>query len=405
MYLGIPILAFIVTLLAQRDDFWELSLTTWFASILIFWCFFSACEFWLEIWACLELMEEDDGSSLIDGDPWNARVVYWLKKARDGCARTMRYRMSGNHAIFFKQMNEGNAATILNDKCTNCIDYISGDLVAESPYSFIAKKEWNPCFDQKPPEQIHTLDETLGNTYYVTRDSWSLEKLFCRRGGLSSTIPITQGESSITEAQINSNIACNLLGNIIIMLLFVGVVLWFARKPTVFAILSVILLIVFILVGFATRRLIRLRNDIVNKGGTRYRYSEIYQQSVPKNRIIWAAFFLEVIFLYVLPLVFLAIENPRAAAVFAVIGLFSALRHYLNPRILLLESGKKNYFRNTFAVKTKKDKKEWNKKSRMYHIVAVGGDTARRFWLGTYLIFVIFFMTVGKLILCMRHVQ
>ena len=36
-----------------------------------------------------------------------------------------------------------------------------------------------------------------------------------------------QDNSSITVAQINLNIACNLLGNAVIALLFVGTLIWF----------------------------------------------------------------------------------------------------------------------------------------------------------------------------------
>ena len=297
MYLGIPILAFIITLFSGMGNWWEISLLTWFASILIFWCFFSACEFWLEIWACLELMEEDDGSSLIDGDPWGARVKYWLRKARNGCVCTMKYRLSGKHRSFMK-MDERNTVTIMNNnKCASCINCISEDLASEGPYSYIANKEWNPCFNQKSPERIRTLDETLGNTYYVTRHSWSLEKLFCRSGGLHSAIPITRGESSITKAQINSNIACNLLGNVIIVLLFIGAVAWFDLTSAALGIVSIIVAILVIWVGFATLRLWGLRKDVVNNESTTlYRYWEIYQHSMPKDHFIWAFIILQVFF-------------------------------------------------------------------------------------------------------------
>ena len=48
-------------------------------------------------------------------------------------------------------------------------------------------------------------------------------------------------------------------------------------------------------------------------------------------------------------------------------------------------------------VKTRKERKEWKKKSRLYHLVAVGGDTARHFWTGTYLLLVIFFVVIALL--------
>ncbi|KAL7542868.1 hypothetical protein ACHAXR_012175 [Thalassiosira sp. AJA248-18] len=390
LYLGVPILAFIITLFSKMDNWWELSLLTWFASILIFWCLFSACVLYFDTWVFLKLMEEDDASSLLDDDPWKARVKYWLKQAGNGCVRTMRYRLSGIH-VHSMQMNVGKEGTLVNNKITA---FISEDLFSQGPYSYIANKEWNPCtVKRQPPERIHTLDDVLERRAYVTRYSWSLEKLFCRSGGFHSSIPITRGDSSITKAQINSNIACNIIGNGIGVLLFSSAVVWFEPPPALFGVVIAVAVVFFIWVGFATYRLFGLRKDIVNNAGsTLYRYSEIYQHSMPKDHFIWAVVFLQVCLLYLLPLIYLCNNNSATATLFGFLGLFSSLRHYMNPRIVLLE--KKKYFSNTLEVKTKEDRKKWKKKSLLRHLVAVGGDSARRFWIGAYTIFVLFFVLV-----------
>lgn len=152
-YLGVPTVAMIVALFSRRSDWWELTLTAWFASVLIFYGFFLTCELWLELWACLELVEEEDGSSLIDGDPWNARVLYWFRLAIRVALRTVRYRLSGK-VVHFKKLKGDRTTAIMDNKCVN--------FIKEGPYSYIANKVWNPCFEQKAPERIHTLEETLG---------------------------------------------------------------------------------------------------------------------------------------------------------------------------------------------------------------------------------------------------
>lgn len=316
LYLGTPILTFIITLFAKLDNWWEISLLTWFASILLFWCFFSACEFWLEIWACLGMMEEEEDTSLVDGDPWGARVIYWMKKAGHGTVRTMQYRLSGTH-INLKRVDI--LENVMEDnKFFNCINCLSKDMAAaQSPYSFFANRKWNPCFVQiDEPELLPTLEKKLGNTTYVTRDSWSLEKLFCRKGGIHSAIPITQGDASITEAQINSNIACNLLGNIIIVLLFASFLVWFGLPASVLLGLAIIIIIIFFTcVGFATYKLVDLRRDIVNDDNpTLYRYWEIYQRSVPKRGLTRTVICLQVLFLYLVPLTYLCVQKNISSA-------------------------------------------------------------------------------------------
>lgn len=409
LYLGVPIISFIVTLFLKLDNWWEISLMAWFASILIFWCLFSACVLFLEIWTCLKLMEEDDRTSLIDEDPWRAKVKYWLKKAMNSSARTTKYRLSGTH-VYYKKMEEGGTllrsprhanevaevATEVTTKMTNkCINFISQTVIAENPYSYFANKAWNPCFNQKLPEKIVTSNDVLGKTSYVTRYSWSLEKLFCRSGGLYSTIPITKGESSITKSQIHSTITCNILGSIMIVLLFASMIVWLGVSKVFLAMVLIVALIYFISIAVGTSRLLVLRDDIVNnESTTKYRYREVYQHSTPKNSFVWAIIFSGTLFLYILPLVYLCIRNPPAACLFAFLGIFSVLRHFLNPRILLLGDDKKDYFQKKTTATTRKERKEWKKKSMLYHLVAIGGDTARSFWTWTFVLLVIFFFVL-----------
>ena len=124
-------------------------LLTWFMSILIFWGFFLACVVYLEIWACLYLMEEDDQSTLGKDKSWGALC----QKAGQGCIHTKRYCYMGKRT-HFKRLDERKLTTLA-----------SRVLPSPTPYLWLAGQDWNPCFNQTPPRQVHTLDEALGNTY------------------------------------------------------------------------------------------------------------------------------------------------------------------------------------------------------------------------------------------------
>ena len=234
-YLAIPVMTFIVTLFMKISNWWEISLLTWFASILIFWCLFSLCEVVLEVWSCLELMQEDEGTYLIDDDPFKARILYWIKKAWDASVETMRYRLCGTH-IYYKQVDDKFAVSDAAVKFNKCC---SKDLASEGLYSFFANKSWNPLFNQLPtPIRVYSLNEVLGKQNYITRYSWSLQKLFCSGGGIQATIPITRGESSMTKQEITSSIVCHVLGNILIILLVVGILVWLELAPGKFTLVS-----------------------------------------------------------------------------------------------------------------------------------------------------------------------
>lgn len=77
---------------------------------------------------------------------------------------------------------------------------------------------------------------------------------------------------------------------------------------------------------------------------------------------------------------------------FAFLGLFSAVRHYLNPRVLLLRGDSKDYFKDSIDVRTREDSERWKAKSRLYHVVAVNGDKARKFWASLFVVFTILFI-------------
>ena len=157
--------------------------------------------------------------------------------------------------------------------------------------------------------KLRTPDETLRRTDYVTRRSWSLEKLFCKRGGLSSLIPITRGDGiSITESQVNSNIACNILGSIIILLLLTSFLYWHHPPREVLGIVIFLAAIFSVWLMFTTYRLWIIREDIVNKRSY-YRYLEVYQFSEPKDGTVWLAFIIEFLCLWLLPLIYLCIDN------------------------------------------------------------------------------------------------
>ena len=49
MYLGIPLLTFAITLFQKRDDWWAVSLLTWFSTVIIFWAYFAGCVIYYEL--------------------------------------------------------------------------------------------------------------------------------------------------------------------------------------------------------------------------------------------------------------------------------------------------------------------------------------------------------------------
>ncbi|KAK1743899.1 hypothetical protein QTG54_005496 [Skeletonema marinoi] len=86
----------------------------------------------------------------------------------------MRIRLSGKETKYKKQ--KGEETPEYDDKHNSC---------PVGLFSLLTMKL--PCYKQFDEEEqkkkIRTLGEVLGFTSYITRYSWSLDKLFCRTGG------------------------------------------------------------------------------------------------------------------------------------------------------------------------------------------------------------------------------
>lgn len=263
---------------------------TWYASILIFWCLFSLAEFCWEIRAFAELMEEYNNKYKEDSDldSWPAEVKRWCLLAQEGCIETMKYRLSGRH-----------------------IEQLKFEKAPRGIWTSIWTSIW--CYDKMDEyERDKSLDEVLGNKSYVTRYSWSLEQLFCRRGGLHSAIPITTGDLSIRPEQINSNIACHVLGALIIILLFASGLAWMNLPGAGLTVVIIGLIVSAFSVGLSIYRLWGLKGDITSNVITDW---NVYRHSTPKVSFVWFVVGSEVVFFYLLPLIYLCVSKNTPSAV------------------------------------------------------------------------------------------
>jgi hypothetical protein len=175
MYLGVPILTIIGTLYMQMLNWWEISCLTWFVTVLIFWGVFSACVLWYEVRECLDLIVEleydlNDDSAL-------------LKKLKYAIIHGMRNRLSGSKLTYHKMTFSDNEE---DDGTVERSEDGSHHRFSEGPLTRLTKWKYMSCIHSpvEPAKRLYSLDETRGSVSFVTRTSWSLEKLFCLKGGV-----------------------------------------------------------------------------------------------------------------------------------------------------------------------------------------------------------------------------
>ena len=301
-YLGVPLLTLIITLFLGRSNWWELSLITWFASVILLWCFFSACVFYFEVTQCLNMERERRGEEDVTQHmQWREKILYWLRIAKDATKSTMKIRLSGKEAKYKKQ--KGNEKPEYEDRHNRCPVGIC---------SLITTKL--PCYTQYDSEgekkEMRSLGEVLGLTSYITRYSWSLDKLFCRSRGQTSTIFLTSGESRVNQRQIQSSIACRIIGDLLIYLLVIGLITWQIRSKKggsmstpikVLAVLSFFGVVAFIV--YKTKYLNEIYKDTSDQSGVTWtRFWQVRLINEPSDGFVWFCVAAEIILLYLWPL-------------------------------------------------------------------------------------------------------
>ena len=156
----------------------------------------------------------------------------------------------------------------------------------------------------------------------------------------------------------------------------------------------------------STLRLRRIYNDLASDSGNDsedeedggdkdeavsaaiYQIWEEWRVTAPTEAFAWIVIAAEVILFYLWPLIHLCVlRNAPSASLFACLGLFAAVRHYLNPSIIIedigsfgsigLKEGEEHTHKGLFDVQSTK---EWEAKSRLAQVVSIGTDRSRKFW-------------------------
>ena len=205
-----------------------------------------------------------------------------------------------------------------------------------------------------------------------------------------SAVPITAGEYGITENQINSTIVCRVLGLFLYVLLLGGLAHWFGLEGAELGILLFVLFLFVAIANFTTYRMLPVRRDVLKQKKV-FRYWIREQVTIPSVPFALAFVLLEIVLLFVVPLLYLGLDgNTSTALLFFFLGLLSATRHYLNAQVLLAEIGP-DYFNKQHR---QSDSKEWKRRHRFYQIAEIGADSARRFWIWTFIGIIVFFVLV-----------
>jgi hypothetical protein len=112
-----------------------------------------------------------------------------------------------------------------------------------------------------PPVKLFTLDDVQENRPFVTKYTWSLERVYCRPTN-SRYIAIVDGPGALTKAQLKSSLVCSFIGTGLMLLLLVSILVWMSIPGGFIAIAFLIAVIMMLGSLRSTLRLLTLTKDL-----------------------------------------------------------------------------------------------------------------------------------------------
>jgi len=412
IFLGIPLVTMTITLFAKLDDWWAVSLLTWFSSILALFVFFAACLLFYDISACLYLIEhvDDPHFGQVPDSKWKILVLM-----RQAILLRQVYQWSGDVKKNF---------TIAGKMDTTEDNFAKGrDASSEYMSLYDHATQLNCCgkffTEVNPPKRIYSLEEVLGISPFITSRSWSLEKIFCRDRKRTRAVTVITGPSALTPEQFKSSFACAILGGLLSTIVPLGLLFWMGYGAGLIVVVLVIITLCCLPTYCSTWHIRNQYKKLINSAEERkrreekkrmmyenagqrskmllknrrkkaapsaiaseavYQVVESYHISRPSRTFCYAVFFAEVCFFFLWPLILLFVAgNWQMGILFLCIGFFSLVRHYLNASVILQELGNfaalgsKNVFGVNLTSKRDMDSvmdKEWKAKSRLSAIIS-----------------------------------
>lgn len=449
-FLGIPVLAIVVNLLAKNASAWESSALVWLATVSLAFSVFGVAVIWRELSSCYKLVATRYGGGGHDNESrWgrfsrlSACAVLHSQIFRYSGLREERYLVSGEDEQpldGYSQSPDFDPAEVRNSL------YSRMTQLGCCGYAFVRLEN---------PRRLYRTAEVRDILPFVTSHSWSLESMCCRNRN-ARMIAAAKGPSALRDSQMKSSVACNVVGSILVLLLVVGALVWMDVGAAVYAVVAIfcVLCCVYPMARsswamYSMHREINLDGEGFDGSGkagagdgfgdeedpiaepssmaknkekkertTMFQVWETVKVTEPKAWYCWTRLVLEVAFLFFWPLgSIFASGNNRVGGVFIAVGILSFLRIYFDASAVLCEIGSMDdaeigddddvdarpwWNKSILGRDVSKDERALVAKARLSEIVGkITKSSVVHRWIWAFavlvlLVFIVFMMAVGS---------
>lgn len=250
-FLGIPLLVMCITLCTGTSLWWNITALTWFSFVCAFYVLFAATVVYFECQACLEILKNRYNHD-------NDAFLSLLSKA---IALRQISRYSGEKTKIYVTRGNLSDPTGVDEDFTweENIQYHTGWYSKFTLWPRLGK--WKLFDTVDPARRVFTVDDAQGIRPFVTYDSWSLEKIYCR-ARQSRAVAVVKGPAALTRQQMRSSFVCALFGNLLALFLLISVLVWLGIDGW-FILIFVILVGIFYLPSISSSyRIWKLTKDV-----------------------------------------------------------------------------------------------------------------------------------------------
>jgi hypothetical protein len=234
----IPLLVMCITLLTKMDGWWEVTSLVWFSCVLVFFAIFATNSVVYEVSAAIICVKNQYGGT-------------WVEIMKRCILLRQRRSYSGRRLVTYLARSLLTHAEEV-DQIENTDIYESTRREQLTWWSNITSWKYLSTDDEarglhlyktlNPPVKLFTLDDVQENRPYVTKYTWSLERVFCRPAN-SRYIAIVSGPGALTKAQLRSSLVCSFIGTGLMLLLLVSILVWMSIPGGFIAIIFLVALI------------------------------------------------------------------------------------------------------------------------------------------------------------------
>lgn len=230
-FIGVPMITFIGSLMARSQHAHQNLLVSGFISVGIFFIVFAIIVCYLQVKSSLELVQELQGR----------RDISLVDKVKCAVMICTRSRLSGKKQDLYIYDSDAYDLKETASMTSHSHVYMSRGKF----WLRMTQLSVLSCLFEtlESPKRRWTTDEISGALPFLTKNSWSLEHVFCRDRSRSG-ITVVGGQAALTSNQVRSSTICFFLGIAIYVLLVAAGLIWF-QAPAIAAVVIVALCTVY----------------------------------------------------------------------------------------------------------------------------------------------------------------